>query len=194
VIGNSRLNGNAIAHRYALLKPDERFRLALEAEARGDDVERDRLVATCPIASLRSSDPDYLDQVEASRELATAVAFELGPVVAQLRMLEGTRELAARAFSCGCEATDDRDEAPLVTALTAAADELRAHGAAVFQGFAMVCRKQLRLQPEVVLAAHLGPYAERFALDSLKSAKTNKATVRQWRELYEAHWNRRRVP
>jgi hypothetical protein len=94
----TRANGNALAHRYPLLEPEERFRLALEAAARSDDVERERLVASCPMVALKASDPFYLDRVEASRELATAAVLELGPIAAQLRLLGVIRELVAGAL------------------------------------------------------------------------------------------------
>jgi hypothetical protein len=187
----TRANGNGLAHRYGLLEPDERFRLALEAQARGDDVERERLAASCPMVALRLSDPDYLDRVKASHDLGLAVALELGPIAAQLRMLEVTSELIAHA---GRALSDGADESPVLSAFATAADELRAYAAAVFQAFAGVCRKQLRLEPEVVLAAHLGPYVERFDLVSLKNAKPDRAAVRHWQDVYEAHWGRRQAP
>jgi hypothetical protein len=124
----TRANGNALAHRYPLLEPDERFRLALEAAARGDDVERERLVASCPMVALEASDPFYLDRVEASRELATAAVLELGPIAAQLRLLGVICELVAGALLCGSEAPADEGEAPLLKGFDAAADEQRASG------------------------------------------------------------------
>jgi hypothetical protein len=187
----TRANGNALAHRYGLLEPNERFRLALEAESRGDDLERERLVASCPVEKVRSSDPAYLDLVEASRELAVAVALELGPMAAQLLMLEVTNEFVGRAERA---VSDEADTSPLMRAFDVAADELRADGAAVVEAFAAVCRRRMRLEPEAVLRAHLGPYAERLDLDEFQRAKPDKAAVRQWREVFQAHWARRQAP
>jgi hypothetical protein len=93
----------------------------------------------------------------------------------------------------GSEAPADEGEAPLLKAFEAAADEQRASGAAILEAFAAVCRKQLRLEPEVVLRSHLGPYVDRLRLDEFDRAKPDKAAVRRWRELYEAHWNRRQA-
>lgn len=120
-----------------------------------------------------------------------AVALELGPAAAQLRMLEVTSGLVARA---GSAVSDDADESPLLSACATAADELRAHGAAVFQTFGTVCRTQLRLEPKTVLRAHLGPYVDQLALAEFKRAKPTSAAVREWRGLFETYWARCQAP
>jgi hypothetical protein len=87
------LNGRSLVGRYHELKSEERFRLATAAGARGDEREFERLVSTCPTVRYRMADPAYLDRVEASRDLAVAVALELAPRLAQVRMLDTVREL-----------------------------------------------------------------------------------------------------
>lgn len=186
----TRANGNALAHRYGLLAADERFRLAIEAGARGDDVERARLAASCPMQTGSWSDPAYFERVEASREMALVVALQLGPVAAQLKLLAVTGELvdhAARAVA------GETVKSPLSAAFDGAAHEFRADGGAVFQAFAVVCRRQLRLEPETVLRAHLGPYVEQLGLGEFERAKPDRAAVREWRDVFETYWARRQA-
>jgi hypothetical protein len=182
------ISDNGLVDRYGLLEPDERFRLALQAAARGDERERRRLVDTCPMRTITTSDPAYLDQIGLSRDLAVTAALELGPLHAQLRMLEVACELAAVALGCGEPVSPD--DSGLVAGLTAGAGELRARGAAVLEAFATVCRKRLKLDAEVVLRAHLGPHVDRLDLDEFRRAKPDRAAVRRWREVFETPWRR----
>jgi hypothetical protein len=106
------LNGKGVSRHYDRLEPGERFRLALEARARGDDRERERLVETAPMRAMRSTDPEYMDR-DTSRGLALAVALDLAPRIVQLRLLTDVPELFAGAFAVGAttawEAEDETD-------------------------------------------------------------------------------------
>jgi hypothetical protein len=86
------VNTNAVARHYDKLKPDERFRLAIEALARGDDQEADRLATTCPRKVYRMNDVEYGDRVRVSSEIVSAVLLDLAPRLGKLRMIEAFRE------------------------------------------------------------------------------------------------------
>jgi hypothetical protein len=54
------------------------------------------------------------------------------------------------------------------------------------------CRNQLRLDPEVVLVAHLGQQlVARLDLDHLEGPKPDKAALRAWREFFARKWHER---
>lgn len=175
----SRPNDNGLAHRYHLLKPHERFRAALEAAARGDDRERERLVATCPRKDYRMPDADYLDRVDGSRDLALGVAIAIAPELAQARMLTPIAELTAQtlAATMAChvlaDARRDADphavladfdaalaeelpkakDTPVYRAIETVRAEQLAKAAAVYTAFSDICRDEIGVDPAVVLAA-----------------------------------------
>jgi ferredoxin-like protein FixX len=90
---------NGLVHRYDRLEPHERFQAALEAAAREDDDERQRLVDTCPRKHYRMVDGDYLDRVDASRDLACGVVIAIAPELAQARLLAVVSELTAHTLA-----------------------------------------------------------------------------------------------
>jgi hypothetical protein len=52
-----------LSRNYKVLKPHERFTLTLEAMARGDEVEADRLEDTCPRLNYNLEDREYRDRM-----------------------------------------------------------------------------------------------------------------------------------
>jgi hypothetical protein len=193
------VNGRGLARHYDQLRGHERVRLVLEARARDDEREAGRLVASCPMVRGRFGDPTYTDRFEASADLAVAVALHLAPRMAQVRMLAVTGDLVARAMTAGAavasdkagEAVDEAARPVFVDAFDTAAGQLRAEAAAVLQAFGDVCRQEMRLEPDTVLRAHLGPpLVDMLGLDEL-DAKPDKTALRQWRELFERTWRRR---
>jgi hypothetical protein len=195
------LNGKGLVGRYHELRPEERFRLVTTAGARDDERELERLVSTCPMLTYRITDPAYLDRVDASRQLAVAVALELGPRLAHVRMLETVRELLLKsqvaleilAAEAAGDAVDDEEllaraaDWSLLEALAQADGQIRAGAAAVYEAFARVCRQEMGLEPEVVLRAHVGP----LDLDVLEGTKPAKAELADWHELFERQWRKR---
>jgi len=180
------MNGKGVTRHYDRLGPEERFRLALEAGARGDDRERERLAQSAPMYPFRVADPDYMDRVDASRELAVAVALDLGPGVVALRLLTVAADLFASAFALGATATDpDKNkqaafaesvsDLPAIQAVREAAQRTAREAAALWQAFGAVCREEIGLDPEVVLRAHLGPIVDMLDLDQLDDAEPDEA-------------------
>jgi len=72
---------------YDRLTPEERFRLYIEAIARGDEEEWRNLEKSCPRLVYEMNDRAYEDRVSASEEITLAVCLDLAPRLAKLKML-----------------------------------------------------------------------------------------------------------
>jgi hypothetical protein len=72
---------------YDRLTPEERFRLFVEAVARGDEAECRNLVKSCPRVIYEMYDKAYEDLVGASEKITMLVCLDLIPRVIKLRML-----------------------------------------------------------------------------------------------------------
>jgi hypothetical protein len=77
---------------FAIATSNRRFRLVVEAVARGNEQEADRLAAACPRKVYRMIDAGYGDRMRASSEIVSAVCLDLGPRLGKLRMVEASRE------------------------------------------------------------------------------------------------------
>jgi hypothetical protein len=78
---------DGLAKLYDRLTPEERFRLYIEAIARGDEEEWRNLEKSCPRLVYEMNDQAYEDRVRASEEVTLAVCLDLAPRVAKLKML-----------------------------------------------------------------------------------------------------------
>jgi hypothetical protein len=97
---------------YETLTAHERFALTIEAMARRDDVEADRLADSCPRFLYRSEDAEFRDRMKRAYSIAATVCLNMRAGLAQIRMAEKFRELhrhfagpvaqvAIAAFLCG---------------------------------------------------------------------------------------------
>jgi hypothetical protein len=195
---------NGIVHRYDRLGSDERFRAALEAEARDDDRELHRLVQTCPRLLYKESDAAFTDRVDAAHFLALAVALDLGPRLAKLRMSAAVRETLPHAVALGVDTgvedpgqLEPEDVSRIVgetlgRAFDGVEARFRAEAAAVLEAFSWVCREEMGLEPETVLRATLGPlYVDLLGLDQLVGAKPDKAALKEWHAMFRRKWAER---
>jgi hypothetical protein len=91
------MNANALAKHYDRLEPEERFRLILAADARGDDAEQNRLCQTAPRVTLSFS--HHAPWAHAFHQLATLAYVELLDEVARHH----------DAFERWCDAVDDQE-------------------------------------------------------------------------------------
>jgi hypothetical protein len=162
-------------------------------------------------------DGDYLDRVEASRDLACAVVIAIAPELAQARLLAVVSELTAQtlAATVAChvlaEARRDADpdtvvadfdavladqlpkakDTPVYRAIEFARAGQLAKAAAAWTAFSDVCRDQLEMEPRVVLTAHVGKgYVAEMELGQLDGVGPGKH-VDQWRELFSRKWRER---
>jgi len=206
------MSDRELTRQYGTIGGEERFRLLLEARARADAREVERLADTCARRSFSLPDPACFDRVDASWDLAVGVALEISPRLAQLRMLEATPELATRAVltgvhamnvamapSEGAELLDDAELSaavgePFQDMVGTVTAEIRADIAAVFEAFARVCRGEMGLEPDVVLGAHhVVPYAAEV-MEVLADAGPDEAQIGAWRELFLRVWRERVQP
>jgi hypothetical protein len=82
---------NGLGKLYDRLTPEERFRLDVEAMARGDSEESRRLVDTCPRLNYIITDPRFSKRWEGALQLTMAALMDLRYTVAKLRMIDAFR-------------------------------------------------------------------------------------------------------
>jgi len=78
---------------YDRLTPEERFRLDVEAMARGDEEESRELTHTCPRRNYTMNDVGFAGRWDGAIQMSMVVLLDLGPVIARLRMIEAFRVL-----------------------------------------------------------------------------------------------------
>ncbi len=72
---------------YDRLTPEERFRLVIEAETRGDEEESGRLVRSAPRYTYTEADSAYTRLVRASHDVTWAICLDLVPSLTRMRMV-----------------------------------------------------------------------------------------------------------
>jgi hypothetical protein len=82
---------NALGKLYDRLTPEERFRLDVEAMARGDSEESRRLVDTCPRRSYTMTDVGFSGRWDGAIQLCMVVLLDLRYTTAKLRMIDAFR-------------------------------------------------------------------------------------------------------
>jgi len=78
---------------YDRLTPEERFRLDVLAMARGDTVESERLVVSCPRFSYTMNDRGFAGRWQGAIEITLRIYIPLGELLAKLRMVDAFREI-----------------------------------------------------------------------------------------------------
>jgi len=92
---------------YDRLTPEERFRLVIEAETRGDEEESERLVRGAPRYTYTEADPAYTRRVRASQDVTWAVCLDLLPRLARIQMVRAFSEALPLTYNaCENEAID----------------------------------------------------------------------------------------
>ena len=77
---------------YDRLTPEERFRLDIEAHARGDERESQRLVDSCPIRNYNMTDWAFSGRWQTATEIVMAVCVDLSQHMSRLNMIDALRE------------------------------------------------------------------------------------------------------
>ena len=97
---------NGLGKLYDRFRPEERFRLVLEAQARGDEQETRKLVSTCPRREYTMTEAEYTDRMISASSLVQLVALDLAPRIARAKMIEGFEEALPFTYnSCANEAS-----------------------------------------------------------------------------------------
>ena len=175
--------GKGLARNYGVLSPAERFRLAVEAAARDDRDEYERLVDSCPTVVCRTNDPRFQDRDDTAKLLAMLAVPDAEKHLAKAALLQGVGE---RWSPPGVES-------PTAELERHAAVEL-ARAAAVWHAFAAVCRNEMGLELRTVVAAYYGAgFVELHSadFDRLDAAKPDRVALADWRELYAREWRER---
>ena len=98
------MNRKGLGKLYDRLTSEERFRLDIEAMARGDEEESRKLVETCPRRSYVMNDLGFAGRWDGAIQMTLVTLLDLRPVVAKLRMIAAFRAV----FSyCRTLAQDD---------------------------------------------------------------------------------------
>ena len=69
---------------YEMLAPDERFRLAVKAQARDDGTEFGRLQYSCPRKQYDSLDWEYVERAQVAQQATLAIAVDISHALGQL--------------------------------------------------------------------------------------------------------------
>src|SRR2546430_8605423 len=79
-----KVNRNSLRPMYRGLSGEERFRLAVQVGAAGDDQETMHVLRSCPRVEATAMDPSFAEPVMASFRLASAFARAAGPYLGWL--------------------------------------------------------------------------------------------------------------
>ena len=75
----------AVTRSYVFLTPAERFALTVEALARGDKADADRLEQTCPKQTYSHSDAEFRDRLQRSYTITLLAMLNLQKLLAVIR-------------------------------------------------------------------------------------------------------------
>ncbi len=93
---------DALRKLYDRFSGEERFKLFIEAAARGDEEEVKRLSESCPCESYRMRELAYIDRCKASMMMTTGVCLDLALHLVKLRATETFLEIFPSIFNL-CE-------------------------------------------------------------------------------------------
>ena len=174
---------------YDRLTSEERFRLDVEAMARGDAEESELLTSTCPRRTYTMADVGFSGRWDGAVQLTMATIMDLRQSTAKLRMVDAFRAVlpyaeqlaqnsAAEAYFEASGAEDDSGEAGvdedleriearikedgrfIPELLERLERELATEGLAVWQAFALFCEEEVGISPEKLLRATFPPALE----------------------------------
>ena len=86
-----------LGHLYDRLTPEERFRLDVLAMARGDTVESEQLVGSCPKLSYRMNDRAFAGRWVGAMDITLRTYIPLEKLLSELQMIDAFRQLVPYA-------------------------------------------------------------------------------------------------
>ena len=81
----NKMSSDPLKHRYGCLTPSERFALTIEAMARRDEAEADRLEDACPRLTYSHADAEFRDRMHRSYTIALLAMVNLQKLLALIR-------------------------------------------------------------------------------------------------------------
>ncbi len=176
---------NGVGKLYDRLTPEERFRLDVEAMARGDEEESELLTSTCPRRTYTMTDGGFSGRWDAARQLTMAALMDFRQNTAKLRMVDAFRVVlpyaeqlahngAAEAYLEGNKGGPERmdedleriearvkEDARVIPELLERLErELATEALAVWEAFSLFCEEDMKLTPEKLLRATFPPALE----------------------------------
>ncbi len=88
----------SLAKLYDQLTGPERLHLVIEAKARGDEIEVQRLVQSCPRANYNCGDDAYVTPMEATFSLVEAACHEFDRGMGRLQALDAVQFMISRSI------------------------------------------------------------------------------------------------
>jgi hypothetical protein len=165
---------------YERLTANERFRLLVAAEARADGSEVERLLRSCPQRTFHLRDPAVTDRMQRSFELTAAIVAELHAIAGKIAAIDAVEHAARILFTAAADEAEyeayrisnraqpavgravRRERGHLRRMLRQLRRALLSDGAAVAHAFAAVCRDELEVEPQLMIAAAAAPFAVLF--------------------------------
>ena len=178
---------NGVGKLYDRLTPEERFRLDVEAMARGDAEESELLTSTCPRHTYTMTDVGFSGRWDGAIQITTAALMDLRQSIAKLRMVDAFRAVlpyaeqlaqysAAEAYfeareddSSEAGVDDDlerieariKEDGCLIPELLERLERgLATEGLAVWWAFSLFCEEEIGISPEKLLRATFAPALE----------------------------------
>lgn len=77
---------------YPRLSPDERFKMVINTFVKGNEMQREKLVNTCPKVTYSESEHGYTARLEASRDIVTVFIIQLleyDKIISIMKILNG---------------------------------------------------------------------------------------------------------
>lgn len=85
------MNKNGLRRHYGELTPEERFRLDVLATARGDGLESERLVSSCPKSTYRMTDPAFSGRWLGAMDVTLRVYLDVAARLDKMLMIDAVR-------------------------------------------------------------------------------------------------------
>jgi hypothetical protein len=211
---------NGVGKLYDRLTPEERFRLDVEAMARGDEEESELLTSTCPRGTYTMTDVGFSGRWDGAIALTMAALMDLRQTTAKLRMIDAFRAVlpyseqlaqnsAVEAYLDGkgadtrrmdkdlerIEAQIKEDGRFIPELLERLERELAAEGLAVWEAYSLFCEEEMEIAPEKLLRATFPPALEdvgwfRQICERLQ-LEAEEADVEEYRGYMRSHWRQR---
>ena len=144
-----KVNRNSLRPLYSGLTGEERFRLALQVGAAGDDRETMHVLRSGPGVQGTVVDPSFTTPAMASFRLASAFARAAGPYLGWLNAVEVLEDLLTGVAGQALLTPDGL--LPVMMVLDRAAEGAARDLRALLDAFEDVCRERAGLSPEVLL-------------------------------------------
>jgi len=201
---------------YPSIPPQERFQLVIKAVAKGDEEEADRLAESCPRKNYRMRDASFIARVEAANTLTLGFALEMAERHGRLEMVKALEEFAdylldkltfqavldmESAYQLGWRHAGGKGEPPGIAEKVQLPDKkhpladirqaLEGQVKTLWEAFATVCRQDMGLEPEALLAAFYPPVLSQVEDDLTEEATVDEGTKDEVLTVMREYWQKR---